>query len=699
MMPMNQNPVDETDLAVLLKAVEAFHRRRSGAASDRAAALFRGVCLTLVAGRDDAARAALADVRPDDPPEARVCALWLQDAGADQWEAVAREPLWPPVQALAFRALTDHGRRRTLAGLLPKTGPLSLVQADAWLDACHDAPDAADWARRVTPADELLPAGVRAGWLTFLIDEAALAWGGWTPSMAAGLNAFANVSWEQPPRAYAEAQTRRLAVRAVSAQVRLSLAQFAPDPRPLDTPAGQQLPPWEIAYLRGLVGLQSPGGQAVPVADLGGQTALRLMLATTFAKHSPEEALQALDCPEPTWEVLLTRAALLARLRRFDEAQQTLTAASARPGPGHEAARCRWAQALPQYRRQEALLRAALAERRGDWIAAKAATQAAKGGPITEALVWSRRSWTSLAELDTLPDGRGWRRSAVQQDQQQATQKVGAIPLTGDALFFRAAARTDARADGAARDAQTLARQRAWLDREAAVGGGRLLALGDLLLRLNCADDAVRVYQRAGSESVVQERLAVARVLSATRNRQEHDAAALALQSPWPHLLAAVGFLVAGRGDQGGQSATKAAQLGGPDLLCRGLAAVAARDGSSFSDGDLMALKLPADVGAVVRAACGLGGEVDRLAALARTLGDRWLTQCPMKPEAAARRLLSTWCDDGNWPEALAFADALGKSGQQWAVDVAVLVRLRHALARAERGELTEATQVITSLA
>jgi hypothetical protein len=48
---------------------------------------------------------------------------------------------------------------------------------------------------------------------------------------------------------------------------------------------------------------------------------------------------------------------------------------------------------------------------------------------------------------------------------------------------------------------------------------------------------------------------------------------------------------------------------------------------------------------------------------------------------------------------AVSFAVSLKKIAKPWAVDLAALVALRHALMRAERGELTEAVLDIDKLA
>jgi hypothetical protein len=405
--------------------------------------------------------------------------------------------------------------------------------------------------------------------------------------------------------------------------------------------------------------------------------------------------------------MLLTRAALLARLGRFDETEQVIASLG---GPhGHEPARYRWGAALPHYRRQELLLRTALAERRGDWTAAAQAwARACKTTPIPEALQWARKLFAAQAELGNLPSGSGWRQATVQATRDQALQRLSSIPLIGDALFFRAAALCDTQPDRALKDLQTLLRQRTWLEQQQRSGGGRLLALGDLLLRLGRVDEAVHAWERGGDSAAIRERCAVALVSARLRDGRALDrleeaverAAALAGASPWPHLLAALGLLAAGRADEARARVEVAEQHNAPPALCRCLRALATRSIAEavLEERDLSALQLSPEVDAVLRVLCGPGTEAARLALFVRILGERWLALCPTDPAASARRLLAAGCDDGNWPEALAFARTLTTVNQPWATELATLVRLRHALERAAGGELEEAEQELQRL-
>src|SRR5262249_25765434 len=132
------------------------HLRADGRAEAAEEAL-RAADLSLLAAPDAAAERAWPDLAGADLAEARAGEVWLAccrgqatPAMAEELENLARRPLWPPALALALRGLALLDQRR-LSCVLPRQGPLSLAQADAWLEAAHpDVPDAS-WASRLCP--------------------------------------------------------------------------------------------------------------------------------------------------------------------------------------------------------------------------------------------------------------------------------------------------------------------------------------------------------------------------------------------------------------------------------------------------------------------------------------------------------------------------------------------------------------------
>ncbi len=679
------------DLAPLLADLERHDLTRPFPCADDVPR--RGVCLALLAGPSELGRPGEVMTGRDEAmsllnlaeserlPEARACRLWLQCAGgetpadaAETWEALARESLWEPVQALAFRALAHLGRRRVLAELLPSDGPLSMPQADAWLEATHSGEAAP------LPRARLAYGGA---WAMLVGLESILACALAPGDIPSGLEALL------PPDDI-DRERLRLCARVAAALTRARLE-----------PGGdlRLLPDWERCFLQGAVHARQGDDEAALAAlresiGLNGeQTAPRLALAAILAhRGEPEAALDALACREPTRPVLISRAATLARLGRYDDCAAALDGLAS---AGEEPARLRWGAALPHYRAQQNMLLTALAERRGDWKTAEACWRAAcDARSASESLQWSRRFFMAEAELHS-STASGWRRDTLQRKTLQAQQKIERAVLTGDDLFFRAMALSRGDPARAADEMRRLLRQRPWCEREKKVGGRRLLVVGDLFFRLDRLDDAIRAYELAGPSLAARERLGLVSILRQTRNGQPIDEPATA--GPWSRLVAAVNLLIAGQREPALARIKAAEQEGAPAPLCRCLRLVIEPGSEAPVEPDeIDGLRLPAEADAIVRALAGAGDDGARLAALARTLGERWVSLCPLEPEAAAARVLCAWCAAGNFAEARNFSDALVRSGATWAADLAALVRLRHALGLAQQGRLDEALAMLS---
>lgn len=725
---------DASDLDHLLSALQAYVHGRQAAptadAGNEQADLLQSVCLTLMVGPPelgvdlspsplrDQAHAALHAGETDHIPETRVCRLWLACAAgergpdaADEFATLAREPLWEPVQMLAYRAMADFGRRVLLADLLPKDGPLSLSQADAWLEASHAVEGDEALVGRIVSASDDVVSPCQAQWTALLKAEAELACRAQPETVESELAGLAILADEHLPRTYAEAETQRIAARATAALARARVAQRCDDRGVLTSTAGQLLPAWEREYLQGLVRWQlndhegAIAGLKTALEHGPRQTPVRLALAVLVANSSPEAALDLLEYNEPTREMLVAQAALLARLGRYGEAENALArcledAATAEP------MRYSWAVGRGQSRRQAYAMLTALAERRGDWNAASKNWQiaCASGQPRTRQE--ARRIFAAHRELQSLPAGQAWRRELVTQQLERGCHEIGTIPMPGQEMFFRAVAVMDTLPERAARDFQTLLQRRAWIEAERRVGGGRIVFAGDALLRLGRPQDAIHAYELAGDLPLpeVQERLA-ATFVCAEALRQAEPAAissaadralSLAPTQPWPQLLAAVGLLIAGDASAASLRLDAAEERGAPQTACRclrSLCAAASGTPTTVPGEDLAALRLPGQAKAMVDLLCGAGPEASRIETFVHALGKEWLAQCPTDPARIARRLLATWCDDGKWDEVFKFAEELARSGEAWAVELATLARVRHALERAGRGELEAAEE------
>lgn len=721
--------IDQDDLAALIAELEAHLASRrptpTSSAADDDDAQLRAVCLTLIAGPSelgldgglsshcDEARTVLDSARDDAPFEVRACRLWLAcaaggsgDAVRSLWTGLAREPLWPPVRALAFRALAFYGLRSVLADLLPREGPLSLTEADAWLDTGHLQDLDAGWIDRLTVESGGSWASlIRDRWATLLAAEAAL----WNPDgVDRDLAVLADVRQRNTaPLTFAEVELGRVAARAVAAIARARIARGEDDDEVLSSGVGRQLPIWEREYLRGLGRWQVSELDAAEAAlhrALAAnpyQTCVRCALAALIAPTSPDVALHILsEDTAASRESLIARASLLARVSRYDEAERTLASADA---AGLDAIRVSWPRGRAQSQRRALSLHAALAERRLDWKAAEVAWLAASASR-NKGVRESRRLFAAHRERTGLGAGKSWRRDILTQRLDRASRELGAVPLIGNALFFRAAAVLEAWPDRAARDFEALLRQSSWVEAERRVGGGRLMFVGDALLRLGHVDAAIRAYRRASETPSLGllERVAVAGVYAEIVHRTGREVIANAAEraaenaptSAWPQLLAAVGLLTVVDAERARAAVAAAESRSAPEPVLRLLRAVCdvlAGAATIVTDDDLAALRLPSESAAIVRFLCGSGTEAARVAALVTALGDQWMVHSPVDPAAMARRLAAALCRKGTSHAALEHADRLERSGQDWAIALAGHVRVVAALQRAARGELQEA--------
>lgn len=734
--------VDGDDLARLAAALQAHDRIRRAspvAEDDRWAEIVRACCFTLIVGPSelgvtvspsplcDQVRAVLIEVGSDDLPEAQLCRLWLAIAlgemetdAANKIVALAKESLWWPSQALAYRVLAYYGCRKALADVLPKDGPLNLAQADAWLEAAHVASIDRNWVDRIVAApDGPAPSPVCERWVALLKAETALICGEHPGSVEHELAAMAASTGEQPPRTYAEAELRRIASRAAAALARARLAQRRDDGSAVTSPAGQRLPAWEREYLQALARwqrndlYQAGAGLEEALQRNPHQTAIRLALAALGAARSPEAALKALDCNEPTREARVARAALLARMGRYGEADGALYGAE-KTAAGSEPGRYSWARGREQYRKQEQALRAALAERRGDWDRANKDWRAACAGGgswveenLRRNLREARRLFVLRRALESLAGGQTGLRAQWRQMLKHGCREIIKHAAAGQAAFFRAAAMMDLFPKRAVRDFKALLQQRDWVEEERSAGGGRLIFVGDALLRLGQAEDALQAYELARGAPLIEvkERQAVAMVYSAVMRRAEpaaissaaDRAADLAPSSPWPPMLAALGMIIAGEAEAAASRIAVARERGAPESACHYLQSMSSALSGASSE-DLPALALPDDPDAVVRLLCGIEPAPERIDALTRTMGKAWMARCGADPYFVACQLLAGWCDEGRWDEAMKCADGLLQSGLQWAADLAALTRVRHALERACRNELEEANHELQQL-
>jgi tetratricopeptide (TPR) repeat protein len=749
--PLKLDPdslVETDDLNRLISALQAHDQNRRGAQAieydERQVEILRAVGLTLIVGPAELGgnlqssplreqvRAILQRVTIGEAPEARVCRLWLScGAGETGVEAVeefatlVKESLWEPVLALAFRALSHFGQRRLLADLLPTEQPLSLIQADAWLEAAHASDLDSQWHSRLTAAPHsLLSSALSKQWADLLAFETTLVWGGASLTAERQFAMPDEALNYQVPRTYEEAETQRLAARAAAAVTRSWLARKSGDSSVLLNPAGQLLPIWEREYLQALALWQhnnlygAISGLEDALRHNPYQTAIRLALAVLLARQSPEKALSELEGAESTREIYVSQAALLARRGSYDEAESALSRCWTEPVARSEAARFSWQRGREQYRQREQALRTALAEQRGDWNTARRAWRIACADKteqnqaqwlienLRKILREVRELYMVRRELEAVGAGQTWLRSVLQQRLKRGLYAASKIPLTGDALFFRAAAMLDVFPKRAVRDFQSLLQQRHWIEAERSVGGARIVYAGDALLRFGRPEDALRAYELSSivMPESLNERVAVATLFAEVMRGAQAEAIAqgakraglLAPSSAWSQTLAALCFIIAGESEIALTHLNAARECGATESVCRYLQRMCApqTETAPKSEVNLSVLEQPDEIETVARVLCGQEIEPERAGAIDKILGEGWINDCLLNPYLAASRLLAIWCDELKWDEALLCVREFAQSDVGWAIELAALVRVRRALDCASRGEL-EADQAL----
>jgi hypothetical protein len=459
------------------------------------------------------------------------------------------------------------------------------------------------------------------------------------------------------------------------------------------------LPVWERDYLLGLSQLADNHREEARVHLENSwrmsprQGFIAIALAGLVAPRAPEEALAFLATAEPSRQVLIARAALLARCNRNQEAQLCLDKSQILPG---EAARfCRPA-ARNHYTRLAGVLAVSLLERCGQWQrAATAWASAGTAGGLPATLLKAREYFHVTRELAGLLPHQSWRRSLLLQKISRCRHDLGRAVLNGDALFYWAAGNCHDDPAEAVKGFRRLIRQRAWTEAQQRVGGDRLVIAGDVLLRQG--DDAVagHAYTLAhisGHPEVV-ERLAVAKVMGGEKPE-------IAAATWYPPLLAALRFAATDRMAEAAGALAAANALQAPEVLCRIVENIVTGSflGSVLTEEDLAGLALPATLAPVVRLLAGPGSLAERAAVYLAAHGLEWSRGCPLSPTILAATLAEHLCTLADWPRAMAAADGFLASGDPALHDVGLLLRVLYSLGQAEGGDVLAAEASLSSI-
>lgn len=730
--------IDVNQIGALVEALTSFrtsagtHNMNSSEMTDLAWAC----CVTLVIGPQELGTAIADSALRDHTlrllskaeasvfPEADVCALWLNCATEDGEEDVsarfadlAAGSLWLPIAALAWRALAHFGARERLASFISREDDLSLYEADAWMEASLPGDCMTDPVGRVNATKGFaFPQKIVECQLKLLHQESALACKGVEYASEATLMQIVKEAPDCSPRDYSEAVALRLAVRAVAALVRFRIGVKRGDEGLLSRFPADHLPAWEHAYLKGLVSWRLGDTEAAKTAlnqsqDLNPyQSCVHLALAALPGACSLDDTLEWFGDSCVSRELQHARSAVLARLVRYDESEAALQRAAA-DGCAREPMRFTWAEATTDRQFREEALRAALAERRGDWATADKVWRLAGKDKGDRSLAVTRHLFAATREMETATAGSPSRRiERVRRERDRLRHQIGLRPLIGNETFFRGFALMEELPGQAERDLRSLLYRHSWVQTEKRVGGGRLVPLGDALSRLGCMQDAIRAYAHAieAGESAAAVRLALLNVCEAAGNTadagnvaaQAETAADLVPDSPWPFVLGAVRLLVNGQAEVAGRMLEKARGAGASEPLCECIGAaveVMAGESSSVPKATLRALRMSSRTTAILSMLLMDGEIAPRLQAFMAAVDEDWVSHCPVDIETTAANHLAELCDEGEWTEAERFIASLVASGVETAKELKSCLDVRHALALALQGALTEAEKRLAS--
>ncbi|MCD4786497.1 MAG: hypothetical protein K8T10_21940 [Candidatus Eremiobacteraeota bacterium] len=732
--------IDTDNLSLLMESLREYDRSRTSSHGDEekecSDKILQATCLTLIAaspelGVDfqaspllDMIRSGLQDIDPGDFPEAHICHLWISCVEGkenpdivDRFSSPAKEPLWHPIQSLLYRALAYFGKRDVLAEILPEEGALSLAQGDAWLEAAHIGDIDERWIDRVTVGENsVLQSNLCDRWISLLKAETAVARGDISKETEDELAKLTSLDSTNPPRTYEEAETRRISARASSAINRIRIARWHDNEDIINSPAGMLIPTWEREYLQGLSRWQFDDYETATsllrsALELNPhQTPVRLALGALMAPDSPDEALKILECESPTYEITISRAGLLARTGRFDEAEKALARCNAKPPPGNEPARHSWIRGRKQYRKREYILRTALSEYRGEWENADKNWRSACDRDIYPALQKARQFFADRRRMKSLPQGRSWNRSQLKHRLRRIRHEIGDIPLTGDALFFRGAAMMDVDSRRTVKDFRALLRRRSKVRRELKAGGRRIIFIGDAFLKLGMVNDAIQAYKLLESDlpGEARERIAVASVLAAIQSNSGPDTIRVAAKKagevipsdPLPQLLAILGLLIAGDVDSAKSLMEAMEESEKEKETCDCLRFICnAMSGERSAPFDGMAgLQIPEDVRRIIQFLRGVGTDRHRIRAFIREQGREWVALCPTDPYMTARKLMTSLCDECEWDEVKELTDQLVGLEEKWSMELVVFVRILYALSFTFQRELREAERELVKL-
>lgn len=670
----------------------------------RRSELVEGCCLALIAGplelgaESDVcpirtrAGELLGDPADNELPEAKVCRLWLSSVegsspgdSLDQLTALVDTSLWEPVQALVIRALAYFGKRGILKRLAQRDMAASCYRNELLLEEPYAGRPVTLTVDYEKQADRLFDSELIRDWSSLLLAEYNLATT--QEGIESKISHLMASEFNDPPKSYMASERRRIAVRAVAAVVRDRIAQRRDATDILSCSACRLMPKWEKDYLTGLndwvFGRHERALGSLQSANRRNphQSCVRFALATVQAEENPSEALSIVESDDSSIETLLVKIVLLIRTGRSEEVAGLLQDCSVET-TGFLPLRYSWLAGRQYYESLLQTLRIAFYERLGDWHGAHKQLQTARtqvGNGSFKDLNLARTFFVVTQEAESQPSRNETKLAELERRVKRTWHEIRNIPLSGTALFFRAAGALERWSIQATRDFQTLLCQRAWIDAERQIGSERQIFIGDALMRLGDPQGAIKVYNgvKTVTTTQVQDRLALAQLwnlVKGSNNEAEIRAAMTRLdcaasRSSWVELGVALALALIGDTEETNQKLRTAEEIGASRqalddlrLICAvlsGRSAATSRDPSRHGRDEMIS-----DVHAHL-----------------------------MNTKAVAYRSVKALCDKGAWNEAVDVSERLRLEEGEWVVQLRALATLSRALARAENEpEETERT-------
>lgn len=619
-------------------------------------------------------------------------------------------PLWSPIFNLLARLLSHEGKRSELAKLVNPAQPLTLGEADTILEAnLNGGSGGGDFAGRLAVlADPLLSVGANESWRNMLAAEFAVHHGNFARQVESTLHSLA-VDWtKEKNTSYAANEMRRVSKRAVAALARCRIAVGGADWDFLSWPSFQALPLWEKLYLRGLVEWRC-GNSSEPAPLLlqalsanPAQNCVRLALASQLAPQDSAAARSVLAEALPTLDVIVSRAALEARLGFFDVAEATLASVQNAFTWPRESIRHGWGKAAEGRWRQFHLLLPALAERKGQWAVAKKALHSLKDVTGRKAIFDLRSAFNAWREIRQNPASPQWIRDQAVQRLKRHLHGLPDVPAGGDELFWKATAKSMEAPERALADLRSLCSQAGWVNAQSRVSPGRLRFLGDLLMSVGAPLDASSLYALAADLGVeVTSRCNFASMVCAlmkpigTTVAFSSQYSPLSVNDGWQDIFSKLYQLTGGKKLELGALAEKGL---GDTVPAEVRAILALMDGQTESLDAQQARDVPIEVLEAARLFIPSELQPDLMSQFITRLGKRWKDFCPIDLWVASKLHSLNLCNKGMTHQALAFAESLIQDGEVWGAEMLNIIQLQHGTALAAAEQFEEASRVFEGI-